>query len=235
MPAKKRDYAVQSGAQRWLNRRTDSSLPSAPIDIDFTDATVAAGAADTVVVADAASRLTPYAVGSRIEYDGDGVVREVTLVDTGTNTVHFAPPLPLPSAAGKRVEHFGFGIAESHFDAVSVTGVQLWLGKRGLPTWIVPSSGGSPPTAASLRLGDAVRFVVAVFDESGKGRWVATSQLLVARPRFKFTWLVGAGLTPDANKDGLYRATAAGATTAQAKLSLNGVDFDSQVITVTIV
>ena len=39
----------------------------------------------------------------------------------------------------------------------------------------------------------------------------------------------------DANKGGLYRAAAVGATTAQARLTLNGVDFDSQVIAVTIV
>jgi len=234
MPARKRDHAVLSGAQRWLNRRADG-LSSAPIDIDFTDMTVGVGAVGTVVVADADGRSTPYAVGSRIEYDGDGVVREVTLVDTATNTVHFAPTLPLPSASGKRVEHFGFGIAESHFDAVSVTGIQLWLGKQGLPTWSVPSSGGSPPTAVTLRLGSAAQFVVAVFDKNGKGRWMSAPQLLTARPRFKFAWLVGAGLTPDASKDGLYRAAAVGATTAQAKLSLNGVDFDSQVIAVTIV
>jgi hypothetical protein len=235
MPARKRDYAVTSGAQRWLNRRAGDGLPSAPIDIEFTDTTVAGGAVGTVVVAAAGGLTTPYAVGSRIEYDGDGVVRKVTLVDTGTNTVHFAPPLPAASAAGKRVEHFGFGIAESHFDAVSVAGIQLWLGKSGLPTWSVPSSGASPPTAATLRLGSAVQFVVAVFDKNGKGRWTSVSQLLAARPRFKFTWLVGAGLTPDANKVGLYTAAVVGATTAQAKLSLNGVDFDSQVIAVTIV
>ena len=235
MPARKRDHAVQSGAQRWLNRRANDGLPSAPIDIDFTDTTVAVGAVGTAVVADAGGLATPYAVGSRIEYDGDGVVRKVTLVDTIANTVHFAPPLPAPSAPGRRVEHFGFGIAESHFDAASVTGIQLWLGKQGLPTWGVPSSGASPPTAATIRLGSAAQFVVAVFDKSGKGRWASVSQLLTARPRFRFTWLVGAGLTPDANKGGLYRAAAVGATTAQARLTLNGVDFDSQVIAVTIV
>lgn len=236
MPTRKRGHAVQTGAQRWLNRRYgDSDLPTAPIDIDFTDATVGAGAADTVVVADADALSTPYAVGSKIEYGGDGVVRTVTSVDTGTNTVQFAPALAAASAAGVAVEHYGFGIPEAHFDPIAVTGIQLWLGKRNLPVWEVPqAAGGGPPTAVSLDLGDAVQFRVAVYDRNGKGRWTSIAQLLTARPEFVFNFTVGAGLTADASIGGLFKATAVGAPTVLATLTLNGVNYDSQTVTVTI-
>jgi len=245
MPAKKRNYAVQAGAQRWLNRKYDGDpvLPMSPIDFEFTDLTVAPGAADTLKVSDADALGTPYAVGSRIEYDGDGVVRAVTSVDTSTNTVQFVPPLPAPSASGKTVEHYGFGFHESHFDAIGVTRVELWTGVSGLPVWQVPATQSgppsaqenTPPTAVSIGVGDAIQFRVAVYDDNGKGRWASVSQLLAARPKFDFDFLVvGAGLAADPDIEGLYEATAAGAPTVQARLTLDGVNYDSQVVTVTV-
>jgi len=245
MPARrKRDHAVHTGAQRWLNRKYgDSQLPTAPIDFEFTDTTAAVGTVNTLKVADADGLSTPYAVGSRVEYDGDGVIRTVTAVDATTNTIQFDPALGAPSASGKAVEHYGFGFAESHFDALGVSKIELWTGKTGLPVWQIPATqlppasapSLDPPTAVSINVGDAIQFRVAVYDANGKGRWTSVSQILAAGPRFDFDFmLVGAGLTADADIDGLYEATAAGVPTVQARLTLGGVNYDSQVVTVTV-
>jgi len=126
-------------------------------------------------------------------------------------------------------------IPEAHFDAPSVDHIEIWYGQIGLPTWTVPQApGGGPPAAASLDVGDAIQFRAAAFDANGKGRWLSVAQLLL--PAFKsFDFMVvGPGLTADANVAGVFRATAAGAPTVTARLTLGGVNIDSQTVTVTI-
>ncbi|HEU5182037.1 MAG TPA: putative metal-binding motif-containing protein [Candidatus Polarisedimenticolia bacterium] len=55
----------------------------------FWDHTNAAGASNTVVVFDA----TRYAVGNQIEYNDDGVARQITGINTSTKTLTFTPAI----------------------------------------------------------------------------------------------------------------------------------------------
>ena len=131
----------------------------------------------------------------------------------------------------------GLDLAETHFDPISVTKVELWFGDRALPTWTVPDDGaGEPPIAAELNVGDAVHFRVAVYDANGKARWLSIAQVLSASPKFDFTFVVSdpAKLSPDAGTAGLHLAKAAGAPTIKATITLNGVLHETQTITVTI-
>ncbi len=131
----------------------------------------------------------------------------------------------------------GLDIAEAHFDPLSVTKMELWYGARTLPTWSVPDNGsGGPPTAAAVKVGDAVQFRVAVYDVSAKARWLSVSQILSANPKLDFTFVVSdpAKLSPDASVAGLHLAQAAGVPTIKASLTLGGVVHDTQTITVTI-
>jgi len=130
----------------------------------------------------------------------------------------------------------GIDLAEMHFDPISVVKIELWFGDRALPTWVVPDNGaGEPPTTASLNVGDAVQFRVAVYDRNGLARWLSISQLLTANPNFAFTFVVSDNtkLSPDADTNGLFLAKAVGTPTIKATINLNGVK-ETQVITVTI-
>lgn len=132
-------------------------------------------------------------------------------------------------------------IPEAHFDALSVGRIEMWYGQPGLPAWTVPqAAGGGPPATASLVVGDAIQFRVSVFDTNGKGRWLSVGQLLLplGQAWFEFEFMVvGAGLTSDENKVGVFRAVETGAPTVTAWLTLDGVagsPFDTQTVTVTI-
>jgi hypothetical protein len=79
---KVRDYSnlIQNGG---LNI---NSNPIFANSIQFSDATTANGTTTTVKVKDAGI----YAVNDVIEYDGDGIGRKITAIDTNTDTLTFA-------------------------------------------------------------------------------------------------------------------------------------------------
>jgi len=73
---------------------------------DFSDIAIAAGTTTTIEVEDASR----YAVGDEIEYDNDDTPREVTGVNTTTDTITFAnDALSSSSVAGKIIFNWGPG------------------------------------------------------------------------------------------------------------------------------
>ena len=65
----------------------------------FWDHTNAAGTATTAVVFDS----TRYAVGNRIEYNDDGVARQITVINSSTKTLTFTPALSSGTTAALRI------------------------------------------------------------------------------------------------------------------------------------
>jgi len=100
------DYLGESITDAGGNISTDPDF----INIfDFSDITVAAGTTTTIKVTDASR----YTVGHEIEYDNDGTPREVTAVDTGTDTVTFAnDALSSNSVMGKVIFNWGSGATD---------------------------------------------------------------------------------------------------------------------------
>ncbi|HYV85286.1 MAG TPA: MopE-related protein [Patescibacteria group bacterium] len=84
------------------NVSVDPLFVNAPV---FGDATVAAGTTTTVLVRD----VTRYNVGQKIEYNNDGVVRTITVINTTTKTLTFTPALAAASVAYKMLANWGSG------------------------------------------------------------------------------------------------------------------------------
>ena len=130
----------------------------------------------------------------------------------------------------------GLGLAEKHFNPLRITGLQLWAGELGGPfTWRTASDGSDPPTTLALSVGELVQFRVTVFDRNGHGRWLDVGVLRVeANPDVGFV-LSGASPASLADKSGgTFEAVSAGALDIVARVVQDGVDIDSQTVSVTV-
>lgn len=130
----------------------------------------------------------------------------------------------------------GLGFAEKHFNPLRITSLQLWAGELGGPfTWQTASAGSTPPTTLTMSVGEIVQFRVTVFDRNGCGRWLDVGTLRVeANPDIGFV-LSGndpASLTDKGN--GLFEAVSAGTLVIVARVVQDGVDIDSQTISVAV-
>ena len=130
----------------------------------------------------------------------------------------------------------GLGFAEKHFNPLRITGLQLWAGELGGSfTWQTASDGSSPPTTLALSVGEIVQFRVTVFDRNGRGRWLDVGTLRVeANPDIGFV-LSGASPASLTDKGGAtFEAVSAGVLDVVARVVQDGVDIDSQTISVTV-
>jgi Putative metal-binding motif/Thrombospondin type 3 repeat len=82
------------------NISVDPLFVNAPV---FGDVTVAAGSTTTVILRD----VSRYNVSQKLEYNNDGVVRTITVINTTSKTLTFTPALAAASAAFKMVANWG--------------------------------------------------------------------------------------------------------------------------------
>jgi Putative metal-binding motif/Thrombospondin type 3 repeat len=69
----------------------------------FADTTTAAGSTTTVIVRD----VGRYALNQKLEYNNDGVVRTISVINTSSRTITFTPAMAAASAAFKVVADWG--------------------------------------------------------------------------------------------------------------------------------
>jgi len=98
------DFTTPAVVGQNGNLSIDAQFIQAPL---LTDATTAAGTTTTVIVPVAAR----FQVNQKLEYNNDGVSRNITAVNTSTRAVTFTPALAAASQAFKMVTNWGASVA----------------------------------------------------------------------------------------------------------------------------